>query len=314
MKNRLDIDIPSRRNFPARGLFVCLFMLFPLAWPASAAPSLIIGEQDSYVVRDGDTLLDIAIANDLGYVEIVLANPGVDSWLPRPGQTLTLPTAHLVPEADHKGIVINLTELRLYYFPPDGSPPRTYPIGIGRLGRETPTGRTRLVKKRENPTWIPPASVREERPELPAVVPPGPDNPLGSHALNLAWPSYAIHGTNRPYGVGRRVSHGCIRMYPRDIAELFAQVEVGLPVTVVDQPVKVGLVQGELYLEVHPTAIQADALEATGKLTPYDPPDVRLSVLTAAEGLLDRLDWPLIRQVAQERRGIPVKITRSSIN
>ena len=305
----------SRRAL--RSLFVALsFLIAGLLWvrPGSvvAAGSAMIGSQDLYVVREDDTLLDIAVANDLGYVELLLANPGVDPWLPTPGQVLILPQVHLLPDSPHRGIVINLAELRLYHFP-DAADAKvvSYPIGIGRAYHETPVGQTSITKKRINPSWIPPNSLREENPALPEVVPPGPENPLGDHALNLSWPSFVIHGTNRIYGIGRRVSHGCIRLYPADIAELFARVEVGTEVTIVDQPVKLAWIGDELYLEVHPTALQADALDATGRLSPFAPPDVTASVLQAAGDRRDLLDWPAIERASQERRGIPVRISRA---
>ncbi|WP_282607407.1 L,D-transpeptidase family protein [Pelagibius sp. Alg239-R121] len=275
---------------------------------AADVPALI-GKQSNYVIADGETLLDVAVANDLGYVELLLANPGVDPWLPPPGISIVLPHSHLLPETKHQGIVVNLPELRLYYFPDSGGQLRTYPIGIGSMHNETPTGQTTVIKKRTNPSWIPPESIRQENPDLPEIVPPGPQNPLGNHALNLAWTGYIIHGTNRPYGIGRRVSHGCIRMYPADISELFELVEVGIPVRIIDQPVKVGWVNGELYLEVHPTAIQIDALAATGRLTPYAIPKTAETVLAAAKAQSDRLNWSVIRRVSMERRGIPIRIT-----
>ena len=287
-----------------------LFAVQPTS--VTAAGSAMIGSQGSYVVREDDTLLDIAVAQDLGYIELLLANPGVDPWVPKLGQLLVLPQSHLLPDAPRKGIVVNLAELRLYYFP-EGDDARvlSYPIGIGRAHYETPTGRTVITKKRMNPSWIPPKSVRNENPELPEIVPPGPENPLGDHALNLGWRQYAIHGTNRIYGVGRRVSHGCIRLYPKDIADLFERVEVGTEVTVVDQVVKIGWVGDALFLEVYPTTLQTDALIETGRLTPYAPPDVAATVLRFAGDKRDLLDWTVIRQVAQERRGIPVRISRA---
>ena len=184
---------------------------------------------------------------------------------------IVLPTAHLLPEAPREGIVINLPEMRLYYFAEAEQQPETYPIGIGREGWTTPTGTSRIVRKAEAPSWYPPDSIRAERPELPAVVEPGEDNPLGSHALYLDWPAYLIHGTNRPWGIGRRISSGCIRMYPEDIVSLFERVPVNTPVTVVDQPVKLGWIGGDLYLEAHPTQSQSDGLEIDGRFEPEVP-------------------------------------------
>lgn len=291
----------------------CVLLLIALP-PQVMAGSGMIGEEDSYSVREEDTLLDIAVSRKLGFAALLLANPGVDPWIPQPGTELHLPGRHLLPAAEGVGIVINLPELRLYYFPPEGSGVLSFPIGVGRLEHETPTGQTRIVKKRADPSWIPTASARRDDPGLPEIVPPGPQNPLGAYALNLEWPGYVIHGTNRPYGIGRRVSRGCIRLYPSDIAALFAAVAPGTPVMILDQPVKTAWVEGELYLEVHPTTLQLDALLATGRLTPYDPPETAQIVLEAAKGQAARLNWSVIRQVSQERRGIPVRITMPELN
>ncbi len=293
-----------------------LLFLYSLAGPPAAAqaPSEaggdLIGSMTSHVVEEGETLLDIARDHDLGFVELRAANPGIDAWVPAPGTKLVLPTAHLLPEAPRGWIVINLAEQRLYFL---GSPVgrvMTFPVGIGKCGWETPIGRTEIVGKREGPTWVPPPSIRAEQPELPEAVPPGPDNPLGAFSLDLGWAGYVIHGTNRPYGVGRRVSHGCIRLYPEDMEVLFPAVAVRTPVKVVDQPVKLGWSGGDLYLEVHPTQSQADEIEAFGRFTPARLPGLDDRVLGAAAGQAARLDWGLVREIAQRRRGTPVRVTR----
>jgi L,D-transpeptidase ErfK/SrfK len=225
-------------------------------------------EQDSVVghlqvtrAHEEDTLSDIARRFNIGYEEIVRANPNVDPWLPHEGTAVVLPTQFVLPDAPHSGVVINLAALRLYYFPPakKGEPRTviTHPIGIGQIGWSTPVGNTKIVSKRANPIWYPPASVRKEHAEdgeiLPAKIPPGPDNPLGKYAFTLDWPSYLIHGTNQPYGVGLRASHGCIRLYPEDIAQLFDLIPVGTKVTVVNQPVVYGYRGDTLYLQSYPT-------------------------------------------------------------
>ncbi|MDJ0942628.1 MAG: L,D-transpeptidase family protein [Kiloniellales bacterium] len=269
----------------------------------------VLGQLRSHEVRKDETLIDIALREGLGFIELRAANPGVDPWLPKVGEALVLPTAHLLPEAPRRGIVVNLAEQRLYHFPPAGKP-ASFPVGTGRAGCETPTGETRIVRKRERPTWVPPASIRAERPDLPAAVPPGPWNPLGDHALDLAWESLVIHGTNQPLGIGRRVSHGCLRLYPADIAALFEAVEVGTEVRIIDQPVKFGWSGGALYLEVHPTQTQADELEASGRFAPEPVFGLDAKLLRAAGKAAVRLDWETIETVARERRGIPVRITR----
>ncbi|MBI4184791.1 MAG: L,D-transpeptidase family protein [Proteobacteria bacterium] len=278
--------------------------------PARAQVPDLIGAERTVAVKDGETLLDIAVREGVGYVELRAANPGIDPWIPEPGTKVLLPTAHLLPPAaPRRGIVVNVGDLRLYYFAP-GKPPASYPIGIGQEGWGTPLGATQVARKRVKPTWVVPASIRAERPDLPAAVPPGPDNPLGDFALDLGWPSYLIHGTNKPDGVGRRVSHGCIRLYPRDIERLFAEVPIGTPVTVVDQPVKFGWVGGELYLEIHPSQAQTDEIELEGAFSPAPIPDLASWIRQVADREAGRVDWDLVARVAEERRGVPVRITR----
>lgn len=283
--------------------------LLPEQAPGQTSGDLI-GEVSYYRIKEGETLLEIARLHDLGYVELLAANPGMDPWLPPPGRTLLLPTAHLLPDAPRDGIVINLSELRLYYFPGRDGRAVTYPIGIGREGWETPTGTTSISRKREAPTWTPPESIRQARPELPAAVPPGPDNPLGDFALDLGWPRYVIHGTNKPYGIGRRVSSGCIRLYPEDIEDLFGSVKTGVKVTVVDQPMKLGRVDGELYIEAHPDTGQADELESRGRFTSRPVADYREIVTEFAGDDAPRIVWPIVEQAIETRRGIPVRITQ----
>lgn len=276
---------------------------------AAASAQDVIGIPTIYVTQQSDTLLDIARAYDLGFVEVRAANPGVDPWLPGGGRVLTLPTQFVLPDAPRRGIVINLAELRLYYFPAKGEP-RSFPVGIGREGWETPVGSTRIARKRVHPVWIPTASEREENPDLPESVPPGPDNPMGDYALYLARGGYAIHGTNRPYSIGRRGSHGCIRLYPEDIEVLFGGVSIGEPVTVVDQPAKVGWSAGELYLEVHPGQEEADALERKGR--PRSPIAIEADALVLKAAGLDagRIDWYSVHLAAEQRRGVAVQVTR----
>jgi L,D-transpeptidase ErfK/SrfK len=267
-------------------------------------------ETTSYRAAYEDTLLEVARRFKLGYVEMVAANPGTDPWIPGEGTEVVLPTVHLLPDAAREGIVINLADMRLYYFPDPNSPPRSYPIGIGRDGLTTPLGTTEILRMRKDPTWHPTARMRAEDPKLAEVVPPGPDNPLGSRAMYLGWPTYLIHGTNKPWGIGRRSSSGCIRMYPEDAEELFDLVAVGTKVTVVDQPIKFEWVDGELFMEAHPTQLQSDELEAEGRFTPELPSHVVDEVIEVAGDQSSRLDWSRIRQVTVERRGYPMRITR----
>jgi L,D-transpeptidase ErfK/SrfK len=267
-------------------------------------------ETASYRTAYEDTLLEVARRFNLGYVELVAANPGTDPWLPGEGTNVVLPTVHLMPDAEPEGIVINLADMRLYYFHAPDEEPISYPIGIGRDGLLTPTGTTSVVRKMKDPIWRPTSRMRAEKPELPAEVLPGPDNPLGDRAIYLGWSSYLIHGTNKPLGIGRRVSSGCIRMYPEDIVELFEKVTVGTRVTVVDQPIKLGWIDGALYMEAHPTQQQSDQLEELGRFEPLLPGSVVDQVTKVAGDQIARLDWARIRQAAVERRGYPIRITR----
>lgn len=266
-------------------------------------------ETTSYRTAYEDTLLEVARRFKLGYVEVVAANPGTDPWIPGEGTDVVLPTVHLLPNAEPEGIVINLADMRLYYYGAPGDRPRSYPIGIGRDGLTTPLGTTDVVRKKKEPTWYPTKRMREEDPELPEVVPPGPDNPLGNRAMYLGWTSYLIHGTNKPWGIGRRSSSGCIRMYPEDAEELFELVKVGTKVTVVDQPIKLEWIDGDLFMEAHPTQLQSDQLEAEGRFNPELPSKVVDLVLEVAGDQAGRLDWSRIRRATVERRGYPIRIT-----
>ena len=280
---------------------------FPLPPPGND----VIGELGTATTGQHDTLLDVARANGLGYEEITNANPGVDPWLPGAGTTILLPKMRLLPRAPREGIVINLPEHRLYWFPPAraGEQPVvwTFPVSIGKMDWHTPLGMTRIANKIKNPTWTPPPSVREEHARngdiLPAVVPAGPDNPLGLYAMRLGIPggAYLIHGTNRPAGVGMQVTHGCMRLYPEDIERLFAMVPVNTPVMIVNQPYKWGWQNGRLLIEVHPP-LQEDAVE---------PPTLtdltRLIVeATSAEPLA--IDWETAETTWREERGVPATV------
>ncbi len=285
--------------------------LGPAAVWAARPGSDLIGRLRFHLTRREDVLLDVARRWDLGMLELSAANPGIDPWIPPPDRLVLLPTAHLLPDAPRRGIVINLAELRLYYFRPDGVI-ETHAIGIGRQGRETPLGTTRIVRKAKNPTWYPPASIRREDPSLPRVVPPGPDNPLGTRALYLGWPSYLIHGTIKPYGVGRRVSAGCIRMYPEQIESMYERVPIGTPVRVLEQTIKVGWHEGELWLEAHPDYDQLEELEIRYTMTPKPPPAGAFDHIRRKAGeRAHEIDWDRVEAELVARRGYPVRITGS---
>lgn len=233
-----------------------------------AAGGRLVGRRRIAVTRAGETLLDVARRYDVGHWDMVLANPEVDVLLPGTDRPVVIPSRFLLPDAPREGIVVNVPELRLYYYPPapgDGPPQVvTHPVGIGRQDWSTPLGLTRIVEKIPEPAWYPPPSIRAEaaaRGEtLPGVVLPGPDNPLGDHALILDIPGYLLHGTNRPDGIGMRVSRGCIRLFPEDIEALFPRVPRGTPVRLVSQPYKLAWEDGRLWLELHPLPGEGDFL------------------------------------------------------
>ncbi len=238
---------------------VSLLAVAPAAAIELAVPAQgdVVGEVGTVVTRARDTLLDIGRAHGLGYNEIAAANPAVDPWVPGEGTRIVVPTQFVLPPGPREGIVINLAQMRLFYFPPPepGQAARvvTLAIGIGDDIAPTPIATTHITRKAVDPSWRPPDSVRKRRAEegetLPAVVPPGPDNPLGSRALYLGLPSYLIHGTNRPWGIGMRVSNGCIRLYPEDIEALYEQVPVGTPVRIINEPILFGERNGTPVLQ-----------------------------------------------------------------
>src|SRR4030042_2477086 len=216
--------------------------------------STIIGANKSYKVKNNESLIEIARKFNLGFNEIADSNPDLDPFIPGDGKTVEIPKSWVLPDVkSYDGIVINLSEMRLYYFSNKNKPfiVNTFPMGIGSEGNNTPLGNFKVIQKIVSPSWYVPESIRKEKPALPKVVPPGPDNPLGSHALRLSLGTILIHGTNKPYGVGRRVSHGCIRLYPEDIPKLFQSVPNGASVTIARQPVKGGIKNNKVYIEVH---------------------------------------------------------------
>jgi L,D-transpeptidase ErfK/SrfK len=271
----------------------------------------LIGARSTETIKAEDTLLDVARRHDLGFVELRAANPRIDPWLPKPGIRVTIPNAHILPDTPRSGVVVNLADQRLYFFRRKSATVTTYPLGTPRDGKRIPLGVTKIVGKRKNPTWHPPASLRKEFPELPAAIPPGPDNPLGDFALDMGWVGFVIHGTNKPYGIGRRVSAGCIRLYPEDIVRLFKAVKIGETVTVINQPAKAGWSGGRLYLEIHPDGRAVDAIEESGRADPavFAPlPDLRRYLTEKAGRRAGEIDWRRVEQAATERTGIPMSI------
>jgi len=272
----------------------------------------VVGEMARTYSRQDQTLPDIARIHDIGFMDIKRANQKVDTWMPGEKTEVVLPKQFVLPVAPPVGIIVNIPEMRLYYFPA-GQKGETrqvysYPIGIGREGWATPYITTKIIQKKKDPAWHPPESIRAEHAReghpLPKVVPPGPENPLGQFAMRLGLPSYLIHGTNKPYGVGLRVSSGCIRMYPEDIKALFGMVPVGTPVRIVNQPYKVGVLNGKLMLEASPY-LEEDTDQFEGNMTSV----VKMLVEVSKQHKYE-VDWDLIRKVITERDSIPVEIGR----
>ncbi|MCK4840701.1 MAG: L,D-transpeptidase family protein [Methylococcales bacterium] len=273
-------------------------------------------DQHHYIfAKHKETLLDIARNFDIGQIEILLANPTVDRWLPGRNTQVKIPNSRLLPDTPHEGIVLNLAEFRLYYYPEkiegQGRQVITHPISIGRVDWETPLGKTQIIAKKKDPTWTPPESIRKEHEAkgdiLPAVFPAGSDNPLGLFALRLGVPGYLIHGTNKPFGVGMQVSHGCIRMYPEDIEKIFPNVTVGTPVYIVNQPIKVGWSENILYVEVY-QGLKDNKLSYEEKL------DIALALIEQANNYqMPVIDGQALKLAIVQSDGVPVPVYRTNI-
>jgi len=321
-------------------LTLLFFMALPIAAQAEQFElppddNDVVGALTVVAARADETLLDLARRHGLGYEDIVRANPEVDTWLPGEGTEVLLPTRYVLPPGPRKGVILNLAEYRMYYFPEpkDGEPAivMTYPMSIGRMDWETPLGLTRIISKVRSPTWYPPESVRAEHAAdgdpLPRIVPPGPKNPLGAFAMRLGLPGYLIHSTNRPAGVGMRVTHGCIRMFPEDIRFLFDQVSVNTPVRIINEPVKVGWHGDELVMEVHRVLeivpFETDSGEITNEVLPEDllvqPERNILTALTeqfvaATNTRAGELDWERAEDLLERADGIPMPVGRTIKN
>jgi L,D-transpeptidase ErfK/SrfK len=276
----------------------------------------IVGYVQKTIIGKEDTLPDIARRFDVGYEEMLTANPGVDPWLPGVGREVVVPTEFVLPAAPHEGVVVNVAAMRIFYYPPHkkGEPQivYTHPIGIGKVGWKTPEGTTKIVSRQKDPVWVVPKSVRDEHAEdgevLPAQVPPGPDNPLGQYMFRLGWQSYLIHGTNKPYGVGMRSSHGCMRLYPEDIAVFFDLIPIGTKVTVVNQPYLFGWRDGTLYLQAY--AVMEDDSRDWSKnrkelLAKLLNPKLQKNI-AEHDG---EIDWQRVGDLAHSPRAVPVPIT-----
>jgi len=277
----------------------------------------VVGRLQVTVARHEDTFADIARRFNVGYGELVRANPGIDPWIPGAGTEIVLPTEYILPDAPREGLVLNLAAMRLYYYPkrpkekPKDGPVEviTHPIGIGKVGWSTPEGSTKVVSRTKDPVWTPPESVRVEHAKvgdiLPEKVPPGPENPLGRHVMRLAWPSYLIHGTNKPPGVGMRASHGCIRLYPEDISRLFESVPDGTRVTVVNQPYLLGWRSGTLYAQTYePLEDDKRDWSDVPKALLEKAAKTRATLWKKVAAEKGAIDWEVIRAAAEKPRGV----------
>jgi L,D-transpeptidase ErfK/SrfK len=300
-------------------LLICLFSI--VASSLSQADTFIlppadidvIGQVETITAGRDDTLLDIARRYDLGQNEILYANPAVDRWLPEENSVVVLPTRFILPNVERTGLVLNLPEMRLYYFPKPGRGETpvviTHPVSVGRMDWETPLGKTSIINKQIDPEWRPPQSLKDEaiaegNDPLPDVVKAGPDNPLGRYAMRLGIPGYLIHSTNKPYGVGMRVTHGCLRMYPEDIEKLFDDIPVGTPVLLINEPIKLGWFAGTLFVELHPP------LEEDAEIYANYMERVLDAIAEFTAGYDISLSGRALWQAIEEQNGIPVAVTR----
>ena len=286
------------------------------SYPLPAPRDAVVGQLLQYPAQQEDTLLDIARRFSLGHDEIIQANPQVDKWLPGKGTPVLLPAQFILPRGPRQGIILNAPEMRLYYFPPAGKglgqQVITYPVSIGRMDWNTPIGMTRVVRKDKDPAWYPPASIKKEHAErgdiLPDVVPAGPDNPLGQHAMRLGFSGYLIHGTNNPWGIGMRVTHGCVRMYPEDVSQLFGWVDVGTPVEILNDPIKVGWQGDALFLEVHEPLEENNA-------SPDRLYEIAMqAVLAAVADRPARISWGRVREMVTQQDGVPRMISIATVS
>ncbi len=277
-------------------------------YPMPEKGSDVVGYTEIVYPKQGESFVDISVKYEAGYDELKWANPNTNYWTPSPETPIILPFEYILPEGKRSGIVSNIPEMRTYYFPPSGDVVYVYPVGVGRMDWKTPLGTTKITAKQKDPAWYPPQSIRKEHQEmgkgtLPAVVPAGPDNPLGLFVLRLSLPSYLLHGTNDVTGIGMRVTHGCMRFFPKNIEELYNIVPVGTSVTFVNQPVKIGWKNGELMMEVHPP-LEEDNMSAEGlKQIAYnllkkyqDNPEIEL------------VDMRLIDLAINQMTGLPIHI------
>lgn len=296
-------------------LFILGLCLFLSSWQLHAERyklptdgGAIIGQMTMITAKESDTFIELARKFGLGFQEMVLANPKIDPWLPGKGTQVVIPTRFILPDATRKGLILNRAEMRVYYYPKaEPGYVYTYPISIGKEGWGTPNAKTSIIGMKKDPTWTVPASILKEHEEnndpLPPTVPPGPDNPLGKYAIRLGLAGYLIHGTNNPRGIGMKVTHGCVRLHPDDIQDLFSRVSISTPVAIVNQPYKLAWLNGKLYAEMHPN--EGDESGGNSRhLTQFVQ-----AIISATKSKKDyKVDWMLANQMARNKTGLPISV------
>ncbi len=285
--------------------FIYIFIFFIPCFSLFSSPiEDIIGNLKIYTIKEGETLIDISRRHNLAFPEVMLSNPDIkDPWVLQEGKTIKLPSRHILPSGNREGIIINKGDLRAYFFKDNNI--YSFPIGIGRAEWDTPIGYAKVTGKKKDPYWTVPKSILEEEPHWPKVVKPGPDNPLGTRAIYFSMPGYLLHGTNKPWGVGMRVSHGCIRFYPEGIESLFDMINEGDKVKIIDQKVKAGWQGGVLYLEVH--TMHSYGMEEDEEIKPI----IRLlpeaaKIIQKRAGIhIAKIDWKRVTEIVRMATGTP---------
>jgi L,D-transpeptidase ErfK/SrfK len=291
----------------ATNLLIVSTSVFAASYPIPPMSESLIGQLQYYTTDQTDTVLSLQKHYDVGYNAMELANPHLDTSKEFPADALvTIPTEHLLPNQAREGIVVNLPEMRMYYFVAGSHEVRTYPIGIGKIGKTIPIVKTAITRKKENPVWIPPADIREFQLKqgvvLPSIMPAGPDNPLGPYAIYMSVPTYLIHSTIFPESVGKRASFGCLRMYESDIKDFFPSIQGGIPVAIINTPVKVGWQDQSLYMEAYPP------LEEHGHEYATSLPGIVHIISQTTQHTPTLVDWQLITYINEARDAIPHEI------